>query len=72
TEKHMDKIEVKVEVANEKLLTSYAALEQLQEKIKHNIFTVLNMHIKVTLVEPQSLKRFEGKAKRVTDLRTKD
>ncbi|MEF9988938.1 MAG: phenylacetate--CoA ligase [Christensenellaceae bacterium] len=72
TEKHMDKIEVKVEVANEKLLTSYAALEQLQERIKHNIFTVLNMHIKVTLVEPQSLKRFEGKAKRVTDLRTKD
>lgn len=70
TEKHLDKIEVKVEVANEALLTSYGALEKLREQIAHNIFTVLNMHVKVTLAEPQSLKRFEGKAQRVTDNRS--
>ncbi len=72
TEKHLDRIEVKVEVADEKLLTSYKALETLKESIAHNIFTVLNMHVKVTLAEPQSLKRFEGKAQRVTDLRTNE
>lgn len=70
TEKHLDKIEVKVEVADETLLTSYGALEALRERIANNIFSILNMHVKVTLAEPQSLKRFEGKAKRVTDLRT--
>ncbi len=70
TEKHLDRIEVKVEVADENLLTSYGALESLRESIAHNIFTVLNMHVKVTLAEPQTLKRFEGKAKRVTDLRS--
>ncbi|MEA5003721.1 MAG: phenylacetate--CoA ligase [Christensenella sp.] len=72
TEKHLDRIEVKVEVADEGLLTSYKALETLKESIAHNIFTVLNMHVKVTLAEPQSLKRFEGKAQRVTDLRTNE
>ncbi|MEG2188215.1 MAG: phenylacetate--CoA ligase [Christensenella sp.] len=70
TEKHLDRIEVKVEVADESLLTSYSALEALRTKIATSIFTMLNIHVKVTLAEPQSLKRFEGKAKRVTDLRT--
>ncbi|MEG0783866.1 MAG: phenylacetate--CoA ligase [Christensenella sp.] len=70
TEKHLDRIEVKVEVADESLLTSYSALEALRTKIANSIFTMLNIHVKVTLAEPQSLKRFEGKAKRVTDLRT--
>ncbi|MEG0381889.1 MAG: phenylacetate--CoA ligase [Christensenella sp.] len=70
TEKHLDRIEVKVEVADESLLTSYSALEALRTKIANSIFTMLNIHVKVTLAEPQALKRFEGKAKRVTDLRT--
>ncbi|MEG2625032.1 MAG: phenylacetate--CoA ligase [Christensenella sp.] len=70
TEKHLDRIEVKVEVADESLLTSYSALEVLRTKIANSIFTMLNIHVKVTLAEPQALKRFEGKAKRVTDLRT--
>lgn len=69
TEKHMDRIRVKVEVADPSLLSSYAALEELQNKIKQNIYATLNMHVDVALVDAQSLKRFEGKAKRVTDLR---
>ena len=60
----------KIMLGNEALLTSYGALEKLREQIAHNIFTVLNMHVKVTLAEPQSLKRFEGKAQRVTDNRS--
>ncbi|MGI5919392.1 MAG: phenylacetate--CoA ligase family protein [Christensenellales bacterium] len=66
---YMDCIEVLVEVADASLLDRFSALEALEKKIKHSIYTVLNVHADVRLVEPQSLKRFEGKAKRVTDLR---
>lgn len=68
-EGYLDKIEVLVEVLDASLLTSFAELEKLEKKVKHNIYTVLNIDADVKLVEPESLKRFEGKAKRVTDLR---
>lgn len=66
---YMDRIEVLVEVIDASLLEKFSALEALEKKIKNKIFTVLNINVDVKLVEPQSLKRFEGKAKRVTDLR---
>ncbi|MDD5017964.1 MAG: phenylacetate--CoA ligase [Eubacteriales bacterium] len=66
---YMDKIEVLVEVIDAELLDKFSALEALEKKIKHKLYTVLNIGADVRLVEPQSLKRFEGKAKRVTDLR---
>ena len=66
---YMDKIEVLVEVIDAALLDKFSALEKLEKKIQHALFTVLNIGADVRLVEPQSLKRFEGKAKRVTDLR---
>lgn len=69
TKKHLDQVEVRVEVADPALLSSYAALEQLRRRIEHAIYTVLNMHVTVKLVEPRSLARFEGKAQRVKDLR---
>ena len=66
---YMDKIEVLVEVVDAGLLDKFSALEALEKKIKHQLYTVLNISADVKLVEPESLKRFEGKAKRVTDLR---
>jgi phenylacetate-CoA ligase len=66
---YMDKIEVLVEVIDAALLDKFSALEALEKKIKHGLFTVLGIGADVRLAEPQSLKRFEGKAKRVTDLR---
>lgn len=66
---YMDKIEVLVEVIDASLLEKFSALEALEKKVKHSLYTVLNIDADVRLVEPQSLKRFEGKAKRVTDLR---
>ena len=53
------------------MLTDYSKLEALAAKIKHNLRTVLQLDVKVKLVEPFSLKRTEGKVKRVTDLRQK-
>ena len=68
-EGYMDCIEVLVEVIDAKLLDSFSALEALEKKIQHAIYSVLNITAAVRLVEPESLKRFEGKAQRVTDLR---
>ena len=68
-ENYMDKLEVSVEVADSGLLDNYKKLEELRAKIRHNLKTVLQIDAVVKLVEPLTLKRFEGKAKRVTDLR---
>lgn len=66
---YMDILEINIEVIDAKLLESFSKLEMLEKKIKHNLRTVLNIDAKVNLVEPKSLKRFTGKAKRVIDLR---
>ena len=65
----MDQQEVKVELVDGSLLDSFSELEQLEKKIKHKLSTVLGIDAKVSLVEPKSIERFTGKAKRVLDLR---
>lgn len=64
-----DHLEVKVELTDASLLERYSELEKLHNKIKNDFRTVLQLDVEVTLVSPGTLKRFEGKAKRVTDLR---
>lgn len=66
---HLDKLTINVEVKDSSLLDNYAKLEDLVKKVKQRLKVVLQIDAVVKLVEPQSLKRFEGKAKRVTDLR---
>jgi len=66
---HLDTMEIKVELADESLLDSYARLGELESKIRANLRVVLGLDAMVKLVAPRSLQRFEGKAKRVTDLR---
>lgn len=66
---YMDIMEIKVELADETLLDSYAKLGELEKLIKMNLRSVLGLDAMIKLVAPRSLKRFEGKAKRVTDLR---
>ncbi len=68
-EGYMDKLAINVELSNSKLLDNFAMLEQLVKVIKSKLKVVLQIDATVSLVEPQTLKRFEGKAKRVTDLR---
>ena len=65
----MDNLEVKVELVSGDLLESYADLQKLQHQIHDNLKSVLGLETKVTLVEPKSLERFQGKAKRILDLR---
>lgn len=66
---HLDKLTINVEVKEVTLLDNYSKLEDLVKKVRQKLKVVLQIDAVVKLVEPQSLKRFEGKAKRVTDLR---
>lgn len=66
---HSDILTIKVEVEAEQMMDSYGALEQLEYRLKDRIRLVLGLDARIQLVSPNTLKRFEGKAKRVTDLR---
>jgi phenylacetate-CoA ligase len=65
----MDHVEVHVEVAPEFSFDEVKSLEGLQKRVKAEIESVLAVSIAVKLVEPKSIARSEGKAKRVVDLR---
>ena len=66
---YLDTLEVKVELVDASLLESFGELQALQKKIHDRLKSVLGLETKVTLVSPKSLERFQGKAKRVLDLR---
>ncbi len=68
-ENYSDSMEVRVELIDGGLLDRYSELVALQKRIQDNIKNILGIAIKVTLVEPNSIERFTGKAKRVLDLR---
>jgi phenylacetate-CoA ligase len=68
-ENYSDSMEVRVELIDGSLLDRYGELVALQKRIQDNIKNILGIAIKVTLVEPNSIERFTGKAKRVLDLR---
>ena len=69
TEDYLDRIEVRVEFSDASLLDDYNKLENLRNRIRHGLKSVLNIDAKVTLVTPGTLPRFEGKARRVLDRR---
>lgn len=66
---YLDKIEIDVELIDENLLDSFTLLENLSQTIRGKLRTVLGIDAKIHLHEPRTLARFEGKAKRVIDMR---
>jgi phenylacetate-CoA ligase len=68
-EKGLDQMEVKVEVTPEMFSDEIRKLEALQSQLESTIENILGLRVKVTLVQPRSLARSEGKARRVSDLR---
>jgi phenylacetate-CoA ligase len=66
---YLDELTVNVELVDGEMLDKYQRLEELNAQIRHKLKTVLQIDAKVNLVEPRSLARFEGKARRVKDLR---
>jgi phenylacetate-CoA ligase len=65
----LDDVEVHVEVTPEFAFDEIKSLEALQNRVRAEIMSVLAVNVGVRLVEPKSIQRSEGKAKRVVDLR---
>ncbi|HDI45970.1 MAG TPA: phenylacetate--CoA ligase [Candidatus Omnitrophica bacterium] len=65
----LDELEIWVEVEEKIFSDEVKKLEELQEKIKKEIESVLGIIVKVKLVEPKTIERSMGKAKRVIDKR---
>ena len=65
----MDHVEVHVEVSPDVSFDEIKTLERLRGRVSAEIASVLAVNISVKLVEPKSIQRSEGKAKRVLDLR---
>lgn len=65
----LDVMTITVELIDDRLLDSYTKLSELEKRIKANLKSMLGLATNIKLVAPYSLQRFEGKARRVTDLR---
>ncbi len=68
-ENGLDELEVQVEVTAETFGDEVRSLERLRGSLSDALFHTLGIRAKVTLVEPQTLQRSEGKARRVDDRR---
>lgn len=66
---HLDEMTVEVEINRDAFSGELADLTRLQKKVVKELRDSLELRTTVTLVEPGSLPRFEGKAKRVIDRR---
>jgi phenylacetate-CoA ligase len=69
SEGEMDTMEVWVEVSPELVSDEVRSLENMERKIAGELHSLLGISLKVKLVEPKSIPRSEGKAKRVVDRR---
>lgn len=67
---NLDTLEVWVEVEERFFSDEIRKLESLTKKITHTLQQALGISPKVKLVEPRTIERSEGKAKRVIDKRT--
>ena len=67
---NLDSLEVQVEMSDKLFSDSVGKLEEVAKEIERNLYATLSIHAKITLVEPKSIPRSEGKAKRVIDKRT--
>lgn len=66
---NLDILEVLVEVSDKMFSDEVRKLEELERKLRHEIGSVLGISAKIKLVEPKTIPRSEGKAKRVIDKR---
>lgn len=65
----LDELEIKVEVSEQLFSDEIRKLEELRARIFEEMRSVLSLSAKITLVEPKTIERTLGKAKRVIDKR---
>jgi len=68
-QKGLDQIEVQVEVTGATFSDTIGAMEKLQAQLSHAVENTLGLRVDVQLVEPHTIQRSQGKAKRVIDHR---
>jgi phenylacetate-CoA ligase len=68
-ESHLDEVELQVEVKKELFSDETRGLENLRSRIEQVMKSKLQIGLKVKLVEPKTIERSIGKAKRVIDNR---
>ena len=68
-EGYTDKLEIRVELTQS--TDSFGVLQKLAESVRNKLKIMLGLDAKVKLESPNTLQRFEGKAKRIKDLRSK-
>jgi phenylacetate-CoA ligase len=66
---NLDTIELQVEVDEEFFQDKISQLQSLRGELQENLESAIGLGIKVTLVEPKTIERSEGKAQRVIDKR---
>ena len=69
---NLDTMEIQVELKSEYYTDEIKGIEKLTKKIGHAILQALGLNAKITIVQPGSLKRSEGKAVHVVDKRKYD
>ncbi len=67
----MDALEIQVEMTDALFSDEVRRIEDLERKLRFNIQSTLAISAKVTLVEPRTIQRSEGKAQRIIDMRNK-
>ncbi|NMP38296.1 MAG: phenylacetate--CoA ligase [Clostridiales bacterium] len=66
---NLDTMTVKIEMSDTMFSDSVKKIEDSEKKIKAAMQTILGVSANISLVEPKTLPRFEGKAQRVIDNR---
>jgi len=66
---NLDCMEIQIEMTNAIFSDSIKDIERIENKLKHEIESAIGVGAKIKLVEPRSIPRSEGKAKRVFDRR---
>ncbi|MDR2922547.1 MAG: phenylacetate--CoA ligase [Treponema sp.] len=67
---HLDELELQVEVKMDLFTDEVKDLEKLRSRIEHVMKSKLQIAVRVKLVEPKTIERSIGKAKRVIDNRS--
>ena len=68
-EGYTDKLTVRVELNH--ATDSFAELQRIEQTTRNKLKVILGLDAKIRLESPNTLQRFEGKAKRIKDLRNK-
>jgi phenylacetate-CoA ligase len=66
---NLDILEIWVEMSQNMFSDKVKKIEELEMKIRKDVVSTLGINAKVKLVEPKTIERSEGKAKRVIDKR---